>query len=80
MPSQPAAHDSRRGATAAEAVDLSDDDDDVVIIEENMQPKPHPPQDPKGLKAPAAAKQQGGSEGWAVCIIGAMLYASYITP
>ena len=42
-----------------------------------MQPKPHPPQDPKGLKAPAAAKQQGGSEGWAVCIIGAMLYASY---
>lgn len=30
---------SRSGATAAEAVDLSDDDDDVVIIEENMQPQ-----------------------------------------
>lgn len=74
VPFQPAAHDSKRGATAAEAVDLSDDDDDVVIIEEGMQPAPHPPQPPKGLKAPAAAKQQGGFEGLAVCIIGAMHY------
>ena len=78
VPPQQAAHESRRGATAAEAVDLSDDDDDVVIIEENMQPEPHPPQDLKGLKAPSAAKQQGGSEGLAVCIITAMQYASCI--
>ena len=53
VPSQRVAHESRRGATAAEAVDLSDDDDDVVIIEENMQPQGHKP--------PAAAKQPGGS-------------------
>lgn len=53
VPSQRCAHESRRGATAAEAVDLSDDDDDVVIIEENMQPQGHKP--------PAAAKQPGGS-------------------
>lgn len=52
VPSEHAFHDSRRGATAAEAVDLSDDDDDVVIIEEGMQPH-----SPKGLKA--AAKQPG---------------------
>ena len=30
---------SKAGATAAEAVSLSDDDDDVVIIEEGMQPQ-----------------------------------------
>ena len=66
VPPQQAAHESRRGATAAEAVDLSDDDDDVVIIEENMQPEPH---------APAAAKQQGGSEGLTVCIMSAMYHA-----
>ena len=30
---------SKTGATAAEAVNLSDDDDDVVIIEEGMQPQ-----------------------------------------
>ena len=73
VPSQPAVHASRRGATAAEAVDLSDDDDDVVIIEEGMQPEPHPPQPPQGLKAPAEAKQQGGSEGldghYALCLM-----------
>ena len=77
VPSQPAAHKSRRGATAAEAVDLSDDDDDVVIIEENMQPESHPPQDPKGLKAPAPAKQQGGAGGLAVGTIGTMFYALF---
>lgn len=30
---------SKTGASAAEAVNLSDDDDDVVIIEEGMQPQ-----------------------------------------
>ena len=64
MPSSRTAHESRRaGATAAEAVDLSDDDDDVVIIEENMQPEP---QGPKGLKASAVVKQPGGSAAPAV--------------
>ena len=64
-PSQRAdAHESRRGATAAEAVDLSDDDDDVVIIEENMQPQGHKP------LPPSAAKLPGGSaavDAWKAC-------------
>lgn len=60
MPPEGASHGSRRGATAAEAVDLSDDDDDVVIIEENMQPQGHKP------SAPAPVKQPGGSAA-AVC-------------
>ena len=34
--------DCNSGASAAQAVNLSDDDDDVVIIEEGMQPQaPH---------------------------------------
>ena len=39
VPGVPSLKVGRAGATAAEAVNLSDDDDDVVIIEEGMQPQ-----------------------------------------
>ncbi len=50
---------SKAGATAAQAVNLSDDDDDVVIIEEGMQPQ----------SADAAPDRQPGAPCSSACSI-----------
>jgi len=50
---------NKTGATAAEAVNLSDDDDDVVIIEEGMQPQ---------SATTAPAKQPGEPSSTHVCV------------